>query len=897
MPTIAEVRQKYPEYGDMSDTDLAGALHRKFYSDMPVEEFNQKIGLKAAGQASAPDDHGLARRQAMSPVEKAISPITEYPRHTVEMRQEAEHQFGRGVEQLTGAFGKAKGDLSQPGELGNLWEATKGVGNVGLGALGYLGSPFSAVVRSVAGQPLEDVTGIPREYTEFAAQLATPGVGFTKLPKAPGAAPLGPLIRPPAEVPRPTVVEAAQRLNEAGLPTDVPRAITGGRVAQETGQLVSKVPYAGEPIGTAVHTKLPQQLEEARNAVAAEYGAGTGANVANRARTTLEEAAAAETRSATEAAAQADAQAAANWQRAQQEREAAIAGREAQSTQTAQQAVGPDLHPQDMGDFVINRTRLAHDAAENAKNAAYREAEAIDASVLDRANGNAHQTVQRSLLRDEGQGRVDLRGEATSASRSMMDRIREFSDQARQRRAEAANEAVAQHSEALGRELTPQEARAAASDAAPTGQSMRDVEAVRKDLNFLASGAGNDADRRAARRIIDSFDDWHVGAAENHLMAGSDPNALPAMQQARAANRDWRQRFGYNGRDDADKLINKIVRGEEDQHTGPVGVSNALISGGDKSAPLHRRLLEATGNDAEVAQSIRSGTWSKLTRDADGNPLPPETVRKNVITHLHGKGRDVAERVFTPEQRDLMRAHADTVVEAAAQRKAAAAEAKASTPKPTQVEPGPVQQLTDQVIGGKTSDEALFKTLHGYAKKGGDVKALARVMQQLPAEMRGDLASSFVREIGIAPGTKQFSLDHFANQWNTLTPQAKAVMFGNAGPHVTALNDIAIIAQRLKEVRGRYGNPSGTGRQVGFTALAALFTQSPTLAAKSAAGLAAGHVAARILAHPAGASSVRKYMRAVERADREASPAHMAAVKMTERNLANTARSLGAIHN
>jgi len=127
----------------------------------------------------------------------------------------------------------------------------------------------------------------------------------------------------------------------------------------------------------------------------------------------------------------------------------------------------------------------------------------------------------------------------------------------------------------------------------------------------------------------------------------------------------------------------------------------------------------------------------------------------------------------TPWDPTLMRAHADTVVETAAQRKAAAVEAKASTPQPTRVEPGDIQALADQVIGGKTSDEAIFKTLHGYAKKGGDVKALARVMQQLPAEMRGDLASSFVREIGIAPGTKQFSLDHFANQWNTQRRRAK----------------------------------------------------------------------------------------------------------------------------
>jgi hypothetical protein len=856
---VSFLSQQEPKFKQAKDAGYSGSEIISHLSNaLPP------IVVTEGGDTPKPDDHGLARRQQMSQVEKAVSPITEYPRNYQEMRQEAEHQVGRGVGQLTGALSKASGDLSQPGELGNLWEATKGAGNVALGSLGFVASPLSALYRSIVGQPLEDVTGIPREQTEFAAQLATPGIGFTQLAKAPGAAPLGPLIRPPAEVPRPVVAEAAQRLNEAGLPVDVPRAITGGRVAQETGQSVSKIPYAGEPIGTAIHTKLPQQLEEARNAVAAEHGAGSGANVANRVRTTLEEGAAAETQAATEAAAKADAEALAEWQRTNAGREATIADREAQSTQTAQQAVGPELHPQDMGDFVINRTRLAHDAAEARKNTLYENARDLDARISDSANVRLHGYVERSL-EQAGIHTQEISG--IRASRDMLRMLDRFSEAARGR-----------------------------AELAPVGQSMGEVEQLRKNLNLAYGTFENPTDKRVAKHIIDALDDWQVRATRDHLMPGSDPRAHPAMLEARAANRDLMQRFGYNQRDDADRLINKIVRGEEDQHTGSVGVSNALIHGGDKAAPLYRRVLEATGNDAEVAQSIRSGTWNKLTRDAEGNPLPPKTVQENVIKHLHGPGRDVAERVFDNSQRAFMRAHADTVVETAAQRKAAEAEAKATTPKPTKVEPGDIQKLADQVIGGKTSDEALFKTLHGYAKKGGDVKALARVMQQLPAEMRGDLAGSFVREIGIAPGTKQFSLDHFSNQWNTLTPQAKAIMFGNAGPHVTALNDIATIAKQLKDIKGRYGNPSGTGRQGTFAAIAALFTQSPKAALSSAAGLAAGHVAARVLAHPAGASSVRKYMRAVEQAERAASPAHMAAVKMTERNLANTVRALGAIH-
>lgn len=53
MATLAEIRQQYPQYSDMSDADLASALHKKFYADMPVEDFNTKIGLKSAA-APAP---------------------------------------------------------------------------------------------------------------------------------------------------------------------------------------------------------------------------------------------------------------------------------------------------------------------------------------------------------------------------------------------------------------------------------------------------------------------------------------------------------------------------------------------------------------------------------------------------------------------------------------------------------------------------------------------------------------------------------------------------------------------------------------------------------------------------------------------------------------------------
>jgi hypothetical protein len=49
MATIAEIRQKYPQYNDLSDTQLADAFHGRFYSDIPKQDFYKTLGVTSAG--------------------------------------------------------------------------------------------------------------------------------------------------------------------------------------------------------------------------------------------------------------------------------------------------------------------------------------------------------------------------------------------------------------------------------------------------------------------------------------------------------------------------------------------------------------------------------------------------------------------------------------------------------------------------------------------------------------------------------------------------------------------------------------------------------------------------------------------------------------------------------
>lgn len=44
---LQEIRQKYPAYQDLSDQELADALYSKYYSDIPREEYDAKIGIQA----------------------------------------------------------------------------------------------------------------------------------------------------------------------------------------------------------------------------------------------------------------------------------------------------------------------------------------------------------------------------------------------------------------------------------------------------------------------------------------------------------------------------------------------------------------------------------------------------------------------------------------------------------------------------------------------------------------------------------------------------------------------------------------------------------------------------------------------------------------------------------
>jgi hypothetical protein len=410
----------------------------------------------------------------------------------------------------------------------------------------------------------------------------------------------------------------------------------------------------------------------------------------------------------------------------------------------------------------------------------------------------------------------------------------------------------------------------------------------------LAQAATNDADRRAARHVMRAYDDWLDNAFDNSLFSGSD-EALNAYRQARAANADWRTRYGFNRRDDADRLVNRVVTGE----VTPQELSNWLVGStqvGAKgvSSRLLTRLAEATSNDPEALQAIRGGVWNRLSQATEGAAAKPSAkVINDISEFLQGSGRDVANRLFTPEQRGVMRAYADTLRRGGQARETVEEAAKNSKPSASSPQVGRMEELASAVLGkGGKSDEALFNAIDNYAKSGNraDVKTLSDIVRNIPEHDRGNLAGAIIRKLGQSKQTNEFSLDTFATQWNDYTPQAKAVLFGNAGPHRQALDDIAAISQRYKDIGKRFGNPSGSAQNINLFGAAAWIFSSPYTAIPSLLG---GAVASKMLAAPAGAASLSKWGRAYAAAQALPSPPRLAALQIASRNLSNTASSFG----
>jgi hypothetical protein len=203
MPTLSEIRKNYPQYNDLSDEQLTDSLYKKYYSDIPRAQFDQKMLMN---EATGKRDRFLQNFTVQGPVSGVMGLI----------RSAGQAAQGQRPDLLTNPEGAIP-------------EAVQGSVVAGTGARAAGRLPIErAMPERIYPQPSEPPsapTSAPRQL-EYRPYEATPEGMAEKLATArdqaaqmqatehPIVEPSGPAIAPPArygQVPPQPIPESAAR--------------------------------------------------------------------------------------------------------------------------------------------------------------------------------------------------------------------------------------------------------------------------------------------------------------------------------------------------------------------------------------------------------------------------------------------------------------------------------------------------------------------------------------------------------------------------------------------------------------------------------------------------------------------------------------------------------------
>lgn len=565
-----------------------------------------------------PADHGLSERRKLSQVQKALSPITSYWPTYQRMNREAREQFSHGVGQIT-----------TPGN--GAWETTKGLGNAGMGALGYLGSPINAAYRSIAGQPVEDVTGIPREYTEFAGQLATPGLGVTRLPRAPGAVtetaprivPRGPDFERSKELGDEFNIRYSRGQSEGDLDRiryeDMAARGAYGKEAQDRAAKFFEDQYrdvsaAGREVGEGFagpHSPLDSPHEAA-------------VTLSGEMRDRLQQAHNIVNRVVNQSQAEANAQ------------RGMLADQGQTINDVVRGAAPPVGSAREMGETVGEGVRGAAAANRAERTARYNEVRDLPGEFRVDAIQGMGTRVRNEI--GTGDNPIIIDDQLTPSASRAIQALDEMSIPRIQNRASP-------HAEPDPSEIV--------------AISLRGMDQMRKKLiAYYQAARNNPTDARAVQGIIHGFDAQIERALTEGLFSG-DPRALEALREARASHARYRQTFGPQGAgDDVGAAMRRIV----ERNATPEEIANMIVGSGKlgnsgTSVRLADRLEQVLGGPgSEGWSAIRQAMWQKASqvRTAAGEIDPA----KSAAAILDFTNSTLARRMFSPEELSAMRSHA-----------------------------------------------------------------------------------------------------------------------------------------------------------------------------------------------------------------------------------------------
>lgn len=183
-----------------------------------------------------------------------------------------------------------------------------------------------------------------------------------------------------------------------------------------------------------------------------------------------------------------------------------------------------------------------------------------------------------------------------------------------------------------------------------TNAATPTIDEMRRRLGQSVRAAQNDADRVAAGRIYDGFNEWIGQAAEKQLLNGN-PQAAAALRTARGFTKEMKDLFSprdATGRTSAGgKLLSEIV----ERADSPERVVSALFFNSPQPATIKAGGVEALQKikgilDKYPAQDvakqtwddIRAAYWMRLVQDKKGDMFTPGVMLNNIKASLKSQG-------------------------------------------------------------------------------------------------------------------------------------------------------------------------------------------------------------------------------------------------------------------
>ena len=617
MATIQEIRAKYPGYEDLSDEQLAQALHRKYYADVPFDRFAQKIGLQGGqSPAEAPANErrsfGEVAQQAFE-----LNPFVMAYRSAPAVAKAARGDAAEDLPSAVGhpAFGEAK-DVS--------------VQEVSAAVFGNDQDLGLAMANKVPGSKLDqDANGnvvieLPTGERVYPNQ---PGLDTQDVIRFGGNA--------LAYLPSARAAQLAGNL--------IPRAITMAGLTGATN-------LGGQAAAGREELDLLEAGLTGSFGAAGEFAAPVAGWIAKLSRSSKLKG---EAR-------------AAQILRAELGVEQPTVGQVKSFSQALDEIdAGADpvaiLGADEFG-FIYTKGRRLRDGDPSKFGVLTRE-EALrqDPGMA----GNAMRSVddQNQAALDAVVGRLTRPGDVgpqtpVQAFEQIGERVGQMADRLRGRvsgaydkaaesgRAVVAADAVRQvpgRLQAALREfpsdprLTPATRSMLDEIAKKAGQlqqgtkgvTLRAIEEQRRVINNAYGAAANPTDQAALRVLKAEYDRWLDDAIDNALLTG-DPEALAAIKEARALRTEFGRRFEGNA--DVDRFIARMIEGEktpEELIGAALGASQVSKAG---AARFIERLRTASGADPEVMGALKAAHLMRLLQNKDGGTLSMATIRSNILT-------------------------------------------------------------------------------------------------------------------------------------------------------------------------------------------------------------------------------------------------------------------------